>query len=268
MLVFILGWLKPFGYWFLRKINIRITMEKVRVALNEVWLHWELRRYVDLIVFKMGLPFVLPPLKDEHQATRLSRPNSWGFDLSSVASSGYCSAENSTESEYPPFDWDYVREKLEDLEKTEVSVEVPQETQYTLSECFFKVHIIESGTKTVGGRLRSPISQNHSRALESYVVGPSGNQYEVSQTPGIAPSEVICTFRPLECGPHTCHVMLLHGNCTDPEPFVINIDRTYGDTNPITSMDIELPSDGNEDSLLTQRKPWGICANKKTDVVK
>ncbi|CAG7838060.1 unnamed protein product [Allacma fusca] len=196
---------------------------------------------------------------DSLYKTTLMRPNCWSFDLSSVASSGYCSAENSTESEYPPFDWESVCDRLEQLENLHVTVHAEDDKQYSMNDCFFTIQMhSDSDVNTTN-------YSKYLNTLEAYVEGPSGYRYEVSQSPGSSSSTVICTFRPLECGPHKCHVKLFQSHCSDPDPLVMQIDRKYGVSKPITTVDIEIPETNTD--KLEMRKPWGICSNRKTEQI-
>lgn len=242
----------------------------------------------------------------------MSRPNSFSFDLKrqciSTASSGYNSAEPSTEHEYAPFDWDRVNVKLEAL-ASDIKVATPttplkdiaevvedlgfaeeleeehhedrndyvtmftdDPVQYTMADSFFTVE--------VNSWMDAFDEEDFDGCEEAWVVGPSGQPYEVimerkarqeSKFVSRRWTQFICKFRSYECGQHTCQLRMKHPRFKSPPPLSINISRKYQDSSTlraIVTADIEISrSDTCLEVDYESRKPWGICSNTRTEQV-
>jgi len=139
----------------------------------------------------------------------------------------------------------------------------PQGTNFTFSDCVFVIEGMGSKTVEDDGFEDCP------SILDIQIVGPSGQLCPIEFDAYY--DSLRCTFRPVEIGLHHGKV-LSEGKHVQGSPFNTIICRDYENVtekwNPVVSMDIELTSIFEEDSLsLEIKKPWGIACISKTEQI-
>jgi len=205
-----------------------------------------------------------PLSPNESQARRPSSLDlgGWTTRAPSTASSGYCSAENSTESEYPPFDFDSVRQRLEQLEESpSIILEATQELGVISKDFTFNI-LVQPYRNSV------PAFDAYKRKLNVVVLGPRRAMYPVKTTPGRKLSQITCSFVPKEVGTFTAFVDVEDSRMPKPKPLQFRIEKDYFEPDMKIYMTTDVtagtPSAGTG---KVDRKMWGICCNTRTNEV-